>query len=230
MRRLLSAVCALTLMSGASELGAQRRLNDPQEWITADDYPPAALAAKQEGLVILHYDISETGRIENCSVEQDATAIPDLIKTTCRLVMERARYAPAGDEAGGTTRSSDAIFVHWKLPPGTTSATETDLGGATPTMMPFSLFTPDDLAPRSPSAPKGEEVHAEFAITPAGRVEQCQVLGERRQARTYGFICEPLTEQARFQPPVDEQGQPFAVKGRLRVEIFSRIIRRVPIN
>jgi len=229
MRRFLPAVCALALMSGATELGAQRRLNDPQAWITADDYPSAALAAKQEGLVILHFDVSETGRVENCSVEQDATAIPELIKTTCRLVMERARYAPAGDETGGTIRSSDVIFVNWRLPPGTTSATETDLGGATPTMLPFGLFDPQDLAPRDPSAPRGEEIHAEFAITPAGRTEQCQILVEQRHARTYGFICERLTDEARFQPPVDERGQPFAVKGRLRMEIMSRIIRRVPL-
>lgn len=229
MRPFLPAI-ALLLMSGSTVLSAQQRLNDPREWITADDYPPAALAAQQEGIVILHYDVSEAGHVENCTVEQDVTAIPELIETTCRLVMERARYAPAGDEAGRATRSDDAVFVHWRLPPGTTSAAETDFGGAFPTMMPFSVVSQEDLAPRLPSAPKGEEVHAEFAITPAGRIEHCQVQGGRRKARELQFICDRLTDAARFRPPVDEAGQPIATKGRIMIELVSTVVRRVPIN
>ncbi len=228
MHQLLRASALTALILGSGELAAQRRLNDPRDWVTSDDYPPVALSAKQQGLVILHYEISETGHVENCTVEQDIAAIPELIETTCRLVMQRARYAPGSDPSGQPKRTSDVAFVRWNLPPGATSVGETDFGGAIPTQMPFGLFSPDDLAPRS-GPEHGQTIYAEFAITSDGRIEECELRGEQQVTRnTRG--CSLLTKDARFQPPVDENGQPFATKGRLAIKVVTQTIRRVRIT
>jgi protein TonB len=88
---------------------------NPQSWVTADDYPPAAAREGRGGTVGLTWAINEQGRIEDCRVTQSSGS-PDLDETACRLVTRRGRYAPAKDQNGGPTRSTQSLRFRWELP------------------------------------------------------------------------------------------------------------------
>jgi len=88
---------------------------DPAQWVTSDDYPPAALREEREGVVRITWQINEQGRVENCSVV-NSSGSPDLDDAACRLITRRGRYSPAKDENGNPTRSTDARTIRWQIP------------------------------------------------------------------------------------------------------------------
>jgi protein TonB len=63
------------------------------------DYPKAAKRAEAGGTVLTRYTIGMDGRVQNCVVTQ-SSGNAELDSTTCRLVRERYRYAPARDTEG----------------------------------------------------------------------------------------------------------------------------------
>lgn len=84
-------------------------------WITNDDYPPAALRAREQGTVVMDLRIDRLGRVENCEVSgSSGSALLD--KASCSLVQRRARYTPATDENGDPTSSTDRITFRWSIP------------------------------------------------------------------------------------------------------------------
>jgi len=88
---------------------------DPAQWVTSDDYPPAALREEREGVVRITWQINEQGRVENCSVV-NSSGSPDLDDAACRLITRRGRYTPAKDESGNPMRSTDARTIRWQIP------------------------------------------------------------------------------------------------------------------
>lgn len=83
-----------------------------QSWVTADDYPPAALQAKLRGTVIVQLQISAIGRVENCAVE-GSSGHPELDDATCRLVVRRGRFKPATDAHGQAVPSTYKQTYRW---------------------------------------------------------------------------------------------------------------------
>jgi len=67
--------------------------------IRDSDYPRAAYRAGIGGTVYLRFVVGMNGRITECSVTR-SSGNADLDATTCRLLMERRRYAPARDAQG----------------------------------------------------------------------------------------------------------------------------------
>lgn len=88
---------------------------NPQSWVTTDDYPPAAQREGRQGTVGLTWQISEAGKVENCSVTQSSGS-PDLDETACRLVTRRGKYSPAVDQNGHPMRTTASLRFRWQLP------------------------------------------------------------------------------------------------------------------
>ena len=88
---------------------------DPSQWITNDDYPPAALRENREGVTKITWQINEQGKVENCRVIESSGS-PDLDETACRLITRRGRYSPALDQGGRPMRSTQSRNVRWVVP------------------------------------------------------------------------------------------------------------------
>lgn len=88
---------------------------DPAQWITNDDYPPAALRENREGVSKITWQINEQGKVENCQVTESSGS-PDLDETACRLITRRGRYSPALDQTGRPMRTTQSRNVRWVVP------------------------------------------------------------------------------------------------------------------
>ena len=67
--------------------------------IANSDYPRSAWRDRIEGEVVVHLEVAPTGRVSECRVAR-SSGNGDLDSTTCRLIVERFRYAPALDGEG----------------------------------------------------------------------------------------------------------------------------------
>lgn len=89
--------------------------NFPGTWATTNDYPPAALRAMEQGATEYSLTVSPAGRVASCIVTASSGSM-DLDEATCRLVSDRARFAPATDARGRAIQGQYASRVHWVLP------------------------------------------------------------------------------------------------------------------
>ena len=87
----------------------------PGEWVTADDYPPAALRAGLEGRTGFRLDLGVDGRATGCTVTQSSGS-DDLDRTACRLLERRAHFSAALGADGQPIASSYAGSVLWRAP------------------------------------------------------------------------------------------------------------------
>lgn len=117
---------ALVLGLGAAQSLAQvygPTLNPPpsarpsgEGFMTMDDYPPSSLKNGEEGTAVVAYDIDEDGRVSHCVISQ-STGYAALDEASCALVLRRAHYSPAKDDAGRPIKShKDGFRVTWRLP------------------------------------------------------------------------------------------------------------------
>jgi TonB family protein len=84
--------------------------------ITNDDYPAAALRAREEGSVRVRYTVGIDGRVTDCAVVE-SSGFATLDATTCILIQRRFRFRPAVDAAGRLIADSQTRRVIWRLPP-----------------------------------------------------------------------------------------------------------------
>lgn len=80
------------------------------------DYPAAALAAREQGPVGFALDVGANGRVTHCTVTQSSGSA-SLDDTTCVLLRSRARFTPATDAGGAPVPDRMAGRIDWKLPP-----------------------------------------------------------------------------------------------------------------
>jgi len=80
------------------------------------DYPAAALAAREQGDVGFNLDVGANGQVTACTVTRSSgsTALDD---ATCRLISSRARFTPALDAQGATVSDEVRGKIRWVLPP-----------------------------------------------------------------------------------------------------------------
>ena len=90
----------------------RRASADLGDIITDADYPPPALAARQEGNVHFTLDIDATGNMR-CRVTV-SSGWPLLDATTCDLLEARARFTHALDEEGNPTADSRTGSYAWR--------------------------------------------------------------------------------------------------------------------
>ena len=86
-----------------------------QSLIMAADYPPAALAARQEGRTSYRLAIGPDGRVTGCVV-LGSSGSSALDAATCRLLRARARFTPARDSSGSPTSDNYFGEYAWRLP------------------------------------------------------------------------------------------------------------------
>ena len=88
---------------------------DPSTWLGGNDYPASAIASDKEGAATVALEVDETGRATACAVTSSSGSAA-LDDRTCALLMERARFSPARDEAGKAVRSTYVQRVAWQIP------------------------------------------------------------------------------------------------------------------
>jgi len=87
----------------------------PFRLFTDEDYPAAALRAREQGRVVYRIEIGPDGRVSGCAVRRSSGSA-SLDAATCRIVRSRARFAPARDGAGRPVRDHRDGDVLWRLP------------------------------------------------------------------------------------------------------------------
>ncbi|MBA3678354.1 MAG: energy transducer TonB [Sphingosinicella sp.] len=80
------------------------------------DYPRAARAIRAEGRVFVRIGIAADGRVSGCTITR-SSGNGDLDRTTCRLIVQRFRYAPARDQSGQPIAATESTSFDWRLLP-----------------------------------------------------------------------------------------------------------------
>ena len=88
-----------------------------QDYLSADDYPASALAAREEGRVGFVLAVGPNGRVHGCIVTRSSGSAA-LDSTTCALMRRRARFTPAIDSNGQPGSAMLTQEVEWTLPNG----------------------------------------------------------------------------------------------------------------
>lgn len=110
---LLLLVCLASEAAAADEpLRARANL---ATFFSDEDYPAEAIRNHEEGTVQFRLSVGADGRPTGCAVTASSgSAILDA--TTCRIVMERARFTPARDEKGNAVPDEVTARINWRLP------------------------------------------------------------------------------------------------------------------
>lgn len=83
--------------------------------VSSDDYPSEALSRNERGTVVYSVEVTETGRPRDCQIVSSSGS-PSLDQTTCRVILERARFIAASDGAGGRKRARTTSQFRWESP------------------------------------------------------------------------------------------------------------------
>jgi TonB family protein len=78
------------------------------------DYPADALRNGEEGIVAFRLDVTADGRPGRCAVTASSGST-SLDSTTCRILIERARFEPARDRNGKPTADSVNGRIVWRM-------------------------------------------------------------------------------------------------------------------
>jgi len=116
---LTTAMIAGAALAGQANGAAQAagpvpRMPIPRH-ISIDDYPSAALLARQQERVSVRLGVSAAGRVTECTITvSSGAAILDA--STCRLLRSRVRFEPARDAQVTTVAGTYSTHVDWTLP------------------------------------------------------------------------------------------------------------------
>lgn len=194
----------------AQPAAAQVFATDPAHWIITQDYPAEALARREDGVVNLSFKIAPDGAATDCKIIY-ATASKRLRNLSCALVVQRARYRPAHDEAGKPIAGEDRLVVRWQAQPAHVEV-ESEFGGAIPLSPPQLWATDNDYALITQG--RGDaDPDMRFTIGTDGRIANCTASEGATGART----CALLAKRARFRQPRGERGEPLATRGHVAV-------------
>ena len=115
----------LLLGLGLSAAGA---VAAPKATIEADNadyliknYPPRALAAREQGRVGFRIDVDQKARVLSCSIVE-SSGYPTLDRETCDVITEHARFKPTLDRDGRPVEATHIGYMNWKLPDGVEAA------------------------------------------------------------------------------------------------------------
>jgi protein TonB len=112
-------VATVQYLPGPSELirsGANATpAGDPANWVSDADYPVAAKAARQSGVVGFVLTIDGDGSVSDCTVTQSSGS-KLLDSTTCKLISRRARFVAARDSENEPAAARWASRISWTLP------------------------------------------------------------------------------------------------------------------
>ena len=93
----------------------QLRTGSFADYVRPEDYPQAALAARQVGTVGFRLGVAPNGRVVSCTVARSSgSSILDA--STCRILRSRLRFEPATDARGRPVEGSVSGEYQWVLP------------------------------------------------------------------------------------------------------------------
>src|SRR3546814_273284 len=81
----------------------------------AAHYPPAALAAREQGTVHMELAIDSAGRVSGCKVNESSLSAA-LDDAACALMRSEGKFSPALDSDGKPTKGVLAAKFRWSLP------------------------------------------------------------------------------------------------------------------
>lgn len=86
----------------------------PGSWVTTSDYPTESLRANEQGTASFTLTVDVQGRVKACRITATSGS-QRLDETTCRLVIERARFSPATDQQDQPIEANYSNRVRWVL-------------------------------------------------------------------------------------------------------------------
>ena len=179
----------MVLAIAQDALGPRPTPLQPENWITAGDYPAPALRASEEGRVGYRLDVDAVGTVTGCSVvASSGSGVLDV--HTCDLLRLRARFEPAHGPMNNAVPSQYSSGIDWTLPD----------GGAVDVTA-FAAVDRNTI---------------EFLVGSDGRITQCTVV-ELVGAWQDPHAVSPCAQYAigsRYSDPTTRDGRP--VSGRIR--------------
>lgn len=89
-------------------------LNRISSWLRSSDYPWRPHSKGESASIQFRLMVDQTGAPTLCTI-QSATRSPDFFDLTCKLLMKRARFAPARDAQGAPVASYYTNSVNWVM-------------------------------------------------------------------------------------------------------------------
>ena len=89
-------------------------LSDPGGWLRSADYPNEALASGKSAVIRFRLTVNAVGKATGCAI-QSGTRNAEFEKVTCALLIKRANFKPASDQAGSPVASYYTSTVTWIL-------------------------------------------------------------------------------------------------------------------
>lgn len=102
-----------SVAEGKAQLARAR--TNLSDYFSSNDYPAAALRAREEGEVRFRLQVDGTGRVSSCAITSSSGS-QALDSTTCSLIVRRARFTPARDDSGRPVPDSVSGSIVWVLP------------------------------------------------------------------------------------------------------------------
>src|SRR5687768_11502256 len=100
---------------GVSVATPPRPYQPLERLISRDDYPAAALAAKEQGSVAVRLQVAAMGRVTACDIVKSSGS-RQLDVASCLLMQRRARFHPATNDQGGSVAGEFDHQINWQLP------------------------------------------------------------------------------------------------------------------
>jgi TonB family protein len=91
-----------------------------ENWITDSDYPDLARRQALHGTLVYRLEIDADGKVTNCTILRSSSA-PLLDRTTCKLLLKRARFIPGQDGDGKNIPATYTAPFVWTLKRGDTA-------------------------------------------------------------------------------------------------------------
>ena len=92
-----------------------RALSNLASYVSSDDYPVEALRNDEQCTVGFRLQVGSDGKPTGCSIVSSSGS-SSLDSTTCRIMMERARFEPARDARGRAVPDQSSGRIRWVLP------------------------------------------------------------------------------------------------------------------
>ena len=190
---------------------------NPGSWATNEDYPPEAMRDEREGTSGFRLMIAPSGLPRTCEIIS-SSGHADLDATTCRLLMERARFRPGRDAAGRPVGGTYSNRIRWQIPDGDWPAqvagfevdTERDSWPRGPVADPaMSSIDPAAHYPAPALASRREgDVQMALGVDAEGKVTSCTIIRSSFVADLDAAACAVMRSEGKFRPALDSSGKP----------------------
>ena len=202
----------------ADGLAPFRPATNPGTWVTTADYPATALRDEHEGTTGFRLTIGPDGLPQRCEVTASSGHV-ELDDATCRLVMQRARFATRRDDKGVRIGGTYSNRVRWQIPDDylerlAQSGFRIDEmrqafpRAPIPDPSMITLDAGDHYPPAALTARQEGEVGMMLNVDAAGKVTGCTVSGSSLIRELDTAACALMRSKGLFEPALDSAGAP----------------------